>query len=125
MMQSLSKLLEKEAKKRRSQEGPVSEEELKDYFENLEFPHREIPIPEKRAPLPKVEPPIAPRFPEKIEKRIEAPVAIEAPKIEEKEFELDLEDLEQGIILSEILSPPKAFRSSRSGEIGRHARLKI
>lgn len=117
LIQGLSKILEKETNKKEPKE------EIEKYFETLGFPT--IRIPPKKEKPPKLE-----------EKKMEAQPPIikeERPVLKEKISEIKEEisplfppgKLEEGIILSEILGPPKASRIRRGGEIGRHARLKI
>jgi len=111
LIQGLSKILEKETKKRNSEEKPVTEEELEKYFETLGFPTLRIPKPKREKPPEK-----------KKEEKVEVPVIKEEKpllkpeisKIEKKILpEFLLERLEEGIILSEILGPPKALRKPR------------
>ena len=111
------------------QEEEPSEEEIRDYFKTLGFP-----VPEEETPKLKQE-----KLKEKLivkreikttEKKVAdlKPTVTEAPykPLEETQElpSLTQDKLEEGIILSEILGPPKAYQSRRGGGIGIRAGLK-
>lgn len=109
--------LTKAAKKQR--ELPSSEEEIGDIFETLGFP--KPPVQPKR-----VEPEIIkPQVPEEIipPEEIKKVPAILAEETKKEPY-LSRETLEEGIVLSVILGPPKAYQICRGGGIGMHAGLK-
>ena len=123
LIQRLIKTLQEQ---QREQPEPT-EDEIRNYFQSLGFPP-----PEEIPPKPKPEKPKEPVIVKKAIKepgveitelkprRIEpSPKQIE--KIEKKVSVFSTDKLEEGIILSEILGPPKAYRIRRSGEIGRRA----
>jgi hypothetical protein len=126
LIQKLLKSLQEQQK----EQAEPNEEEIRDYFQTLGFPPpREIP------PAPKPEKPKKPLIEKKKIKSLEAefaqvkPVKIKpAPKqTEDREEELSItlrDKLEEGIILSEILGPPKAYQIRRGGGTGIHAGLK-
>jgi hypothetical protein len=126
LIQKLLKTLQEQQK----QQPEPTEKEIKDYFQNLGFPPpEELPAEPSREML---------KQPVIVKEEIKQPgpkpelkpVKAEAPQkeiIEEtkQEWLVFSEDkLEEGIILSEILSPPKAYQICRDGGIGRRAGLK-
>ena len=111
------------------QEAPT-EEETKHYFQSLGFPP-----PEEIPSEPKQEKAKEPVIVQKQIKRPEVkiaelkPIKFKLPPEETEEAEEQLpsysaDKLEEGIILSEILGPPKAYRFCRGGGIGIRAGLK-
>ena|GEM_PF-1281398 len=127
LIQRLIKTLQGQQKK----QTEPTEEEIKNYFQSLGFPPpRELPL--KPKPEKPKQPSIVKREIKKPEVRIpELKLArVEAPQkeiIEEADAELPTfseDKLEEGIILSEILSPPKAYQIRRGGGIGIRAGLK-
>ena len=120
-IQRLFKTLQEQ---QREQPKEPAEEEIKNYFQTLGFPAPEEIPPEPKLERPK-QPPIvkeedrkpqvklAELKPAKIEPQ---PEQIEKPKEELLSFSTD--KLEQGIILSAILGPPKAYQIRRGGGIG-------
>jgi hypothetical protein len=127
LIQRLIKTLQGQQK----EQPEPTEDEIKDYFQNLGFPPpRELPL--KPKPEISKQPSIVKREIKKAEVKISEvkPEKIEAaPKeiTEEAKEELPTfseDKLEEGIILSEILSPPKAYQMRRGGGIGIRAGLK-
>ena len=127
LLQRLSKNLEEQ---RRQQQEEEKEEKIKDFFQTLGFP-----LPEEIPPKPKPEEPKEPAVIKKEIKKPEAGIAeLKPEKVEPrgKEIEEDEEELptfsedklEEGIILSAILGPPKAHQIRRGGGIGIRAGLK-
>jgi len=125
LIQGLSKVLEKETKKRRPQEKPASEE-IEEYFESIGFPTIRMPVPKKERPAEKKKievevpaikekPVLKPEIP-KIKEEILSLFSLkpQIPKIKEEILPLfSLEKIEEGIILSEILGLPKSLRKPR------------
>ena len=123
LIQKLIKTLQEQQKEQKE----PSEEETKDYFQSLGFPPpREIP-PQPKPERPK-EPVIAKREIKRPEIKIAEfkPTRIEVPpKQAEEELPTFSQDkLEEGIILSAILGPPKAYQIRRSVETGIRSGLK-
>ena len=127
LLQKFSKNLEEQ---RKQQEEETKEEKIGDLFQTLGFP-----LPEETPPRPEWKMPKEPAIVKKEIKRPEAEIAelkpekIETPikQIEEAEEELPTfseDKLQEGIILSEILGPPKAYQIRRGGGIGIRAGLK-
>lgn len=124
LIQGLFKLLEKEEE---LEERPTTEEKLKKYFEALGLPI-EVPTSKKEKILKKKE------EIEEAKPSIIRPSAVEekrpipTPKIEVEEKILTYfpsEKLEEGIILSEILGPPKSLKIlGRGVGTGRRSGLK-
>ena len=126
----IQKLL-KTLKEQQKQQQEPTEDEIKNYFQSLGFPPpEELPVQSK--PESPEQPPLVKREIKKPEVEVSElkPVKIKAPCkeiIEETKEELpdfSEDKLEQGIILSEILSPPKAYQNRRGGGIGIRAGLK-
>ncbi len=127
LIQGLFKLLEKGEKEEELEEKPTTEEELKKYFEALGLPVR-VPtskkekIPKKKEEIEEVKPSII--RPSAVEEKRPIPT----PKIKTEEEILTYfpsEKLEEGIILSEILGPPKSLKIlSRGVGTGRRSGLK-
>ena len=126
LIQKLIKTLQEQQKEQKE----PSEEETKDYFQSLEFPTpEEIPSEPKQEKLEKLkEPVIAKREIKRPEIKIAEfkPTRIEVPpKQAEEELPTFSQDkLEEGIILSAILGPPKAYQIRRSVETGIRSGLK-
>ncbi len=121
LIQRLLKTLQEQQK----QQQEPTEKEIKNYFQALGLPPiKELP-PEPRPEKAK-QPPIRIKKPEVKIPELK-PVKMKAmhkEMIEETKEELPVfseDKLEEGIILSAILGPPKAYQIRRSGEIGRHA----
>ena len=123
------KLKALQERQKQQQEEPT-EKEIKHYFQSLGFPPPEE-IPSKPKQEKTKEPVI-------VQKKIKKP-EIKIAEIESTKHKLPLKEiedpkerlpsfltdkLEEGIILSEILGPPKAYRSCRGGGIGIRAGLK-
>lgn len=122
LLQRLSKTLQEQP--RRGQQGEVSRKKIEDLFQILGFPlPEEIPpkperpkepiIVKRKTKKPEVE--IAELKPAKIE-----PLPEQVEKTKEGLPTFSQDKLQEGIILSVILGPPKAHQIRRSGEIGRH-----
>jgi hypothetical protein len=124
LIQRWLKSLQEQQEQQKEQKEPT-EKEAKDYFQILGFPPAE-----ELPPKPKLEKPKEPvvtvkKEVEKTELKIAElkPVKIEPSPQQIEEIEEQLPDfssdkLEQGIILSEILGPPKAYQTRRGGGIG-------
>ena len=126
----IQRLLKSLQEQQKEQKQPT-EQELKNYFQGLGFP-REEEIPAESKPEPKPEKPKQPVIVKKEAKELEVetaepkPVEIEflpkkAEEVEEELPDFSTDKLEQGIVFSAILGPPKAYKIRRSGEIGRRA----
>ena len=123
LIQRWLKSLQEQQEQQKEQKEPT-EKEVKDYFQILGFPPAE-----ELPPKPKLEEPKQPAIVKKQVKKLKEeaiepkPAEIKFPpeKIEEVEEELlalSTDKLEEGIILSEILGPPKAYQPRRGGGIG-------
>ena len=99
----IQRLLKSLQEQQKEQKQPT-EEELKNYFQGLGFPPPgEIPAESK--PEPKQEKPEQPVIIKKEAKKIE----VEIEEVEElPDFSAD--KLEQGIVFSAILGPPRAYQ---------------
>ena len=128
LIQKLNKGLKEQGQQERRKPSS-SEETLKDIFQTMGFP-----LPEELPTKPKPEKPKKPvikktaREPEiKITQQESAKLETLAAPLEETTEELlalSQDKLEQAIILTEILSPPKAYQIRRGGGIGIRAGLK-
>jgi hypothetical protein len=124
LLRKASRTLEEQ---RKEQQKEPTEEEIKNLFQTLGFPPPQE-IPPEPKPERAEEPVIVKKEIKKPEVKIAElkPAKIKPPpkQVEEAKEELltfSQDKLEEGIILSEILGPPKAYQIRRSGEIGRHA----
>ena len=129
LIQKLSKALQEQQKE---QQKETTKEKVEDIFQTLGFP-----LPEEIPPEPK---PVRPKEPAIIKKEIKKPepeikipefkppeIIPEPKQIEEAKEELptfSTDKLVEGIVLSVILGPPKAYQIRRGGGIGIRAGLK-
>ena len=124
----LSKVLQEQQEQQQKKSG---EGKVRELFQTLGFP-----LPEETVPLPKPQKP-RPGKQEKIWKPAEEdakleltqPAKLQLPsepveKTEREPIVFYRDKLEEGIILSEILGPPKAYQIGRGGGIGIRAGLK-
>ena len=129
LIQRWLKSLQEQQEQQKEQEEPT-EKEVKDYFQFLGFPPAE-----ELPPKPELEKPKQPAIVKKKVKRIKeevieakpAEIKLAPEKTEEAEEllpALSTDKLQEGIILSEILGPPKAYQTRRGGGIGIRAGLK-
>ena len=123
LIQRWLKSLQEQQGQQKEQKEPT-EKEVKDYFQILGFPPAE-----ELPPKPKLE---EPKQPDIVKKKVKGlreeaiePKPVEtklAPKkteeVEEELLAFSSDELEQGIIFSEILGPPKAYQTRRGGGIG-------
>ena len=120
----------KTAQEQQKEQKEPTKDEIKKYFLTLGFP-----APEESQPKPPREKPRQPLIVKKEMKEAGVKIAEPKPKKakpiikqeEEAEERLPIfsrDKLEEGIILSEILGPPKAYRICRGGGIGIRAGLK-
>lgn len=120
------------ARGKKGGEVPPSEEEVEEYFRTIGLPPQElptryeptrpeVPLPPKREPIrpqpaeakrpiPKVK---APEIKKEIKKEPLLPKEVPVQKIPPLAKTLTKEQLQEGIILSTILGPPRAHRNLR------------
>ena len=132
LMQRFIKTLQEQQQKeqQKKQQQEPTEDEVRNYFQILGFP-----LPEEIPIEPKPERQKEPVITKKEIKKTEVGVSEDKPekpepKLKQKEvkkeevFILSADKLEEGILLSEILAPPKAHQLCRGGGIGIRAGLK-
>ncbi len=124
LIQRLTRVLQEQQKE---EQREPAKEKINELFKTLGFP-----LPEETPPEPKSERLESPKEPVIVKKEIKKPeveiaefkpTKIEPPpkRTEEEEEELpafSTDKLEEGIVLSEILGPPKAYQIRRGGGIG-------
>lgn len=121
VFQKLSKTLQQQQEQQQRESG---EEKIGDLFKTLGFP-----LPEEIPPKPEWKKPEEPLIVKRKVKKPEVKITElkplkpelppeEAEVLKEEELAFPQDKLEQGIILSEILGPPKAYQIRRGGGIG-------
>ncbi len=122
LLQAVGQILTRRKRHFPREEKPPQEATLEDILERLGFPMEKPPLEEKPAEIEIEEA-------SELEKAEEVKTGSEdekipeplPDKIPEKEGILSFDKLEEAIIYSAIIGPPKAKQFCRSGEIGRHA----